>query len=413
MNWKSVLAVIHPAWGVAPLPPAAQRALDEDRRGISEHDPGARRIVAEGIAWLGRAQDASVTADGGVARHYSLLSGWGASYPETTGYIVPTMLAYGAEQGDDGIIERARRMLDWLVSIQFDNGAFQGGMITERPVRPVTFNSGQILLGLAAGQRHFGTYLEPMKRTADWLARTQDVDGCWRVYPSPFVDPGDKAYDTHVAWGLLEAARVTPVQEYVDAALANIRWAISRQRANGWPEDCCLGEPMRPLTHTLGYFLRGVIEGYLFSKEQELLTAARKTADALMGAVCPDGSLPGRLDSDWRAGMKEVCVTGSSQIAHCWLQLYQITGNEKYREAGRRVNAWVRRTIKLEGPAEVRGAAKGSLPADGDYCRYEYPNWATKFTIDSNMLELAIDAAASPRQDIQGACARDTFGSSQ
>ena len=34
---------------------------------------------------LERAQDYSSSEDGGVARHYGLLNGWSASYPETTG----------------------------------------------------------------------------------------------------------------------------------------------------------------------------------------------------------------------------------------------------------------------------------------------------------------------------------------
>ena len=72
-------------------------------------------------------------------------------------------------------------MLDWLVKIQLGNGGFQGGLIDSEPVVPVTFNTGQILLGLAAGVREFSDqYRLAMCRAADWLVRTQDSDGCWR-----------------------------------------------------------------------------------------------------------------------------------------------------------------------------------------------------------------------------------------
>jgi uncharacterized protein YyaL (SSP411 family) len=143
----------------------------------------------------------------------------------------------------------------------------------------------------------------------------------------------------------------------------------------------------------LGYALRGIVEGYLFFKEPTFLSAAQLTANALIRALRADGALPGRFDRRWRAATEAVCLTGSSQIANCWLQLYQITGNAAYRDAGCRVNAWVRRSIRLEGVADICGAVKGSLPADGDYCRFEYPNWATKFTIDANALELAVIGA--------------------
>lgn len=99
------------------LPPLAKAVLCEDESRKFRPDPGPKRIIDEGIAWLGRAQDRSASHDGGLARHFSLINGWATSYPETTGYIVPTMIAYGQETGSKDAIARARAMLDWLVAI--------------------------------------------------------------------------------------------------------------------------------------------------------------------------------------------------------------------------------------------------------------------------------------------------------
>jgi hypothetical protein len=254
------------------------------------------------------------------------------------------------------------------------------------------FNTGQILLGLAAGERQLGGYREPLCRAADWLVSVQDADGCWRRHASPFALAGEKTYDTHVAWGLIEAERVVPGAGYGSAALSNLRWALSRQHDNGWFADCCLDDPRRPLTHTLGYTLRGVIEGHRLSADPALLAAARRTADGLITALRPDGWLPGRLDARWRAAADWVCITGSSQIAHCWGLLYQLTGEDLYHRAARQANAWVRRTIALDGPPGQRGGVKGSFPFDGGYGRLEFLNWAAKFTIDSNLLEQRLEA---------------------
>jgi hypothetical protein len=329
-----------------------------------------------------------------VARDYSLIRGWSASYPETTGYIVPTLLTYARISGDETARSRARRMLDWLVSIQMPAGGFQGGPIGATPTVPVVFNTGQILLGLAAGTVEFGdAYRESMRRAADWLVGCQDRDGCWRRYSSPFALYGEKAYDAHAAWGLLEAARLEPAAPYADAALANIRWALRLQHDNGWFERCCLDDPARPLTHTIGYTLRGVVEAYRFTGDRILAAACRRTADAIAAATTAEGFLPGRLDRHWRGKASWACLTGSAQIASCWLLLYQGSGDVRLRDAAFAVNRYVRRTIRTDGPDDVRGAVKGSFPADGRYGTYEYLNWAAKFAVDANLLEQTIRAA--------------------
>jgi hypothetical protein len=377
------------------LPAAAKQERRRDELGLPADDPGIKPVVDAALDWLCLAQDRSRSQDGGVALDYSLIDGWATSYPETTGYIIPTFLSCTGDGDARDLRGRARRMLDWLAAIQFPNGAFQGGKIDSTPVAPVTFNTGQILLGLAAGESTFGTYGRELRAAADWLTSTQDADGCWRKHPTPFAAGGEKAYETHVAWGLLEAERICPDRGYAAAALKNIRWALTKQNENGWLKDCCLTDPTRPLTHTLGYALRGVVEGYRFNKDPELAAAARRTADALLHVQRSDGSVPGRLRSDWSAAVSSTCLTGNAQIAHCWLMLYEYTGERRYFDAGRRANAYVRRTVRLDGPPETRGAVKGSFPVDGDYAAFTYLNWAPKFLIDSSLLEQRLASAHS------------------
>lgn len=390
---------------LAKLPPAAKRERRRDlEEGVGQSDPGIETAVSAAIAWLSRAQDRSTTNDGGVARHFSLRDGWTSSYPETTGYIVPTFLDGARALRDIGLARRARRMLDWLVRIQLPCGGFQGGQVDATPVVPVTFNTGQILIGLAAGAREFGEpYLTSMRRAADWLVETQDADGCWRKHPSPFAAPGEKAYDTHVSWGLFEAARIDSQRGYADAALKNVGWALSNQQHNGWVAQCDLSSNEPPLTHTLGYFLRGLLEAYRFSGNQELLRRARRTADGLLSAVRASGALPCRLRKDWSSASASVCLTGNVQVAHCWLLLHEFTGVERYLHAGIAANRFVRRTMRLHGEADVNGGIKGSFPIAGDYNPYEYLNWAAKFFIDSNLLErrLTSGIVATPRASVE------------
>lgn len=372
----------------------AQVVRDHGGQALADVDPDA--VLSAALAWLCRAQDQSASADGGVARDFSLRDGWATSYPETTGYIVPTILRHAAISGSANLRDRAARMLAWLMRIQFPSGAIQGGKIDSVPVAAVAFNTGQVLLGLAAGEQVFGTCRASLRRAADWLVEIQDPDGCWRKHPSPFAMAGEKTYDMHIAWGLLEAERVEPGRGYATAALANVRWALTHQRENGWFGNCCLSDFSRPLTHTLGYALRGVIEAYRFSGDPVLLAAACKAADGLLTAQRTDGFLPGQLAADWSAAARWACLTGIAQIAHCWLMLFQDTADGRYRDAGFRGNAYVRRTVAVDGSADTRGAVRGSFPIDGAYCRFAYPSWAAKFLVDSLELEQRIrsDAAA-------------------
>jgi hypothetical protein len=380
---------------VAPerLPAAAADEARRDRaHGLSLADPGITAVVTAHIDWLCAAQDHSASADGGVARDYSLVHGWSTSYPETTGYIIPTVIELARRRSSADLHQRARRMLDWCVAIQFAEGGFQGGKVDATPRVPVTFNTGQILLGLAAGAAEYGdaAYLAAMHKAAAWLRDSLDADGCWRRFPTPFAEPGEKAYETHVSWGLFEAERVATGHGYGVAGLRQTAWAVSKQLPNGWFGSNCLSDPAQPLTHTIGYALRGVVEAHRLSQDPQWLQAALRTADALVPLVPAGGRLPGQWNAQWKPTVDWVCLTGSVQIAHCLLMLHRLTGRADLLAAGQRLNAYVRRTVQLDGPPERRGGVKGSFPVDGQYGRWQYLNWAAKFSIDAQLLEADI-----------------------
>jgi hypothetical protein len=170
---------------------------------------------------------------------------------------------------------------------------------------------------------------------------------------------------------------------------------LTHQRKNGWFDRCCLTDDTAPLAHTLGYALRGVLEAFRFTGDPRYLRASRLTADGLLGAVRGDGSLPGRLRPDWSSAAEWACLTGIAQISICWSLLYRETGEERYRNAALAANRYLRRTIGFDLPPEMAGAVKGSFPADGNYCKYEYPNWAAKFFVDALMLESGLGKAGS------------------
>jgi hypothetical protein len=89
-------------------------------------------------------------------------------------------------------------------------------------------------------------------------------------------------------------------------------------------------------------------------------------------------------------------LTGTVQIALCWLILYQFTRNVAYRDGAFAATRYVRRTVKVNGRPETRGGVKGSFPVSGDYGPYEFLNWACKFSIDANLMELTVRRHEEP-----------------
>jgi hypothetical protein len=351
------------------------------------------------IDWLCHAQDAY--EDGGVARSYSLTynrffkrRGWMPSYPETTGYIIPTVFDYAKQSGREELFYRAVRMADWECDVQMSNGAVRGGTINDHPT-PAVFNTGQVIFGWLRAFQETGVerYVASAVKAGDFLVANQDPDGAWRKHLSRYTSGKmpSYTYNTRTAWGLFLLGEKTGNQAYRDAAIRNIEFALTEQSANGWFQNNCLYDPSRPLTHTFAYALRGVLEIGIALDNPVYISAARKAADELLAKQRGDGSLAGRFNNRWEPAVKYSCLTGNAQMGIVWGRLYQSTGEAKYSNGIVAANKFLRRVQWLgTGNPGLDGGISGSYPFHGNYGRFEVLNWAVKFFIDSLMLEIAI-----------------------
>jgi len=351
------------------------------------------------LTWLARAQDA--TPDGGIARGYSLVwhrrfgrRGWEPAYPETTGYIIPTLYAAAARFGRPDFAARAERAARWEIAIQLPTGAVRSGVIGE-PESPAVFNTGQVLLGWLAAfeETGDGSFAEAACRAARYLVAMLDADGHWRRGNSRFARPDATLYNTRAAWALAEAGARLGVEAFSNAAAHSLRAAASLQAGNGWLPHCCLTDPERPLLHTLAYAIRGLLEGGRLLGDARLLSAAKGAARALAGTVRADGWMPGRYRADWSAAVRWSCLTGQAQMANNWIRLAQITGQREWLEAVPVVLGFLKRTqSRRSRDPGVRGGIKGAWPVGGGYGTYEVLSWATKFFADALMRHEAVEA---------------------
>ncbi len=370
----------------------AARAWGE-RLGLGATRPADTRVHLDAaIRWLCHAQDVAKkdgVRDDGVAQTFLVKSRrWAASYPETTGYIIPTFYRYWRLTGRAEIRARAVRMADWECAVQHASGGVLAGALGDSP-EPTVFNTGQVLFGWVRAFEEEGTeaYRAAALRAATWLCDVQDADGGWRRFASPFTQARVNLYNTRSAWGLLRAHEITGEARFRDAAIRNVDWALGQQHDNGWFPHNCLSDDRQPYTHTIAYAMRGVMEIGAALGNERYVAAARRIGDAMLAAQPDSGRLPGRFDKDWRPTVRWSCLTGIAQLAINWARLYEITAEDRYRQGTRRANAFLKSTQKLAGDPDELGGIKGSHPIDGLYHPWQYPNWAAKFFADALMLE--------------------------
>jgi hypothetical protein len=350
--------------------------------------------------WLCRAQDA--TATGGVARWYDLVSGrFDAAYPETTGYIIPSFLAYAEARGVPEARERALRMADWEAELQMEDGAVLSGVATTTR-GPAVFNTGQVLFGWIAAhvESGDGRYAQAARRAADWLVDRQDADGAWRRNLSVLTDASVCTYNNRCAWALAYAGTILGDTRYVDAGRRNSDWTIAQQNDVGWFAHTGFSDGEIPLLHTISYVIEGLLGVHAFTADDRYLEAARKAADAVVGHYRASGTLAGRYDERWRPTASWRCVTGDAQIAVVLHRLERWYPGAGYREIARRLVEDVARMqlgSGVDGSDPSQGGVPGSFPVWGEYCSLTAPNWAAKFFLDALLLELhGVDEKSFP-----------------
>lgn len=340
--------------------------------------------LADAIAWLCRSHDA--TGRQGSSKGFSLLHGWLPAYPETTGYVLGTLLEYARRvEGASQLIERAVEMGAWESGVQEPDGGIMEGHVATTPRRSIVFNTGMVLHGWLdlTESGHHG-YEESAQRASAFLCTNLRDDGTWR--PTFEFANIPHTYNTRVAWAMLRCARRGEDEQAEQAARAHLDWACSCQRTNGWFANGTFRPGTKPSTHAIAYTLRGLLESYCLTGEERWLAAVKRTAEALLVPLDKHRLLPANFDEDWRPAAAHSCLTGTAQLGGVWLRLYQETGEPRWLNAGlRAVEQAAARQETVHWPP-VRGALPGSFPVWGRYAPLQYPNWATKFLADALML---------------------------
>jgi uncharacterized protein YyaL (SSP411 family) len=352
------------------------QALVKDELPQSVTQPG----LEAALEWIERAHRAST--DGGISKGYdSLRRRWSPSYPETTGYTIPTLLNAAAMLSRSELRVLALALADYLLRVATPEGAV--GHWTATASQPIVFDTGQVIFGWLAAYEasQKARYLEAAMRAGNWLAANQGSSGAWTKFQHLGVV---KTIDTRVAWALLELHRCTQQPAHRQAAERNLEWTLGQQDLDGWFRHCAFREGENPFTHTLVYTAEGLFESGCLLGDERYIEAAARTAEALLARQRADGWLASTYRLGWQATSRSCCLTGNCQASRLWLRLFAQRGNPVYAEAAQKAITFVSRTQKLKAANPgIRGGIAGSAPIFGRYERFKYPNWAAKFYIDA------------------------------
>jgi Squalene-hopene cyclase C-terminal domain len=323
--------------------------------------------------------------DGGVPAFYSLLTGYSESYPEVTGYIIPTLYNFAHVTNDSGAVAAAERATRWLLSLQTPAGAFPGGLHGSE-AQPSIFNTGQILQGLV---RAFDETKRPQIREAavaagDWLVDVQQPDGSWSG-PGAYQDAAHTYYSM-VGWALAELSEGIADQRYGKAAERNLDWVLSHFRDSGWIEGINLqGHPN--YLHFIAYVLQGVLECAILRRRNDAIEAVAKSAWVLLRKFETNKFLAGAYEPNFKNGQRFTCLTGNAQMSCVWLRLFEVTDDLRYLNAALKINEMLKELIPTRGSRGIVGGVSGSYPVWGRYQPLRYISWGCKFFADALLLE--------------------------
>lgn len=355
-----------------------------DRRHMYSYvktERSTERTLPSLIKWIINAQ----RTDGGIAAYYSLLTGYSASYPEVTGYLIPTLYDFAHSAGDHSALCAAEHATRWLLSLQLDSGGFPAGLQGSGGA-PSVFNTGQILQGLvrAATEAGDGDIYKAALAAGDWLVSMQGTDGAWSG-PEAYQGKAHTYY-TMVAWAIAQLAEISGDEKYSLAAERNMDWALAHLRPNGWPEGLNLeGHPN--YLHFVAYAIQGILESAILRRRPDAVQAISKPAWLLLRKFETSKRLPGAFDHDFSAGHNFTCLTGNAQMSCVWLRFFAVNRDLRYLNAALKMNELLKNLVPARGARGIGGGVGGSYPIWGAYQPMRYISWGCKFFADALMLE--------------------------
>jgi MoaA/NifB/PqqE/SkfB family radical SAM enzyme/predicted SAM-dependent methyltransferase len=347
------------------------------------------------INWLKKSHD--VTEDGGSSAMFYLRENrWHTSYPETTGYLIPTFLNYSKLYNDFEMFDRAVQMGDWEISIQRNEGGI-GEPANAKQSEPRVFNTAQVLYGFLSLYQSTleERFLQAAIKAGDWIVTKQNKNGSWHDY----THDGENCVHARTALPLYLLGILTGDKKYSLSAEKFVEWALEQVNGNGWFNNTSINTPNeKPWTHLIGYVLQGLYEISNLTNNIVLKNRIIRSLEAAADAICNTydlyksklPGLPGTLDCNWKSDDQYTCITGNAQIAIFLAELRGTIDKDIYTRISDQLTNNIISVQLIDNihNDNLLGGLTGSYPVSGGYCPDTIPNWGVKFFSDLLILKL-------------------------
>lgn len=338
-----------------------------------------RKISLPTLNWIQQSTRTKPNEKGSAA-YYSIFSGWAEPYPETTGYLIPTLYNYGKALNEPKWTSMATGLGQWLCKLQLSNGAFPRSLKNKEPL---VFDTGMILFGMKSAwenteEDHF---LDSLKRAVQWLADQLEPEGYWKQY---CFRPGfAPAYHSRIVWAILEANRYLQSDALHRLCQKAFSFHLQFLNRNHGLNNAGFAQGETATTHTLAYSLRGLLESAWLLEDQVAVEKIALAGNILVSLLKSAGKLAGAYDENWQGDYSFSCITGHAQFSLFIWRLHEITQNTDFLAGSRDLFEWIANAPSKFPLHGIRGGIAGSKPLWGPYQRFRWLNWAAKFYLDA------------------------------
>jgi hypothetical protein len=334
-----------------------------------------KTAIERNLKWLERSF--KINNYYGSSAYANVLGRWGKPYPETTGYLIPTLINCASILNDDYWRTLAIQQVYYFKSIQNKDGWF----IEAHEKTPLVFDNAQILLGICE------MYLKgadeasmvDFKKCYNNIIEALDEEGFFVSHN--FTKNYNPSYYARIVWALLLAEKTFGLEPNKKTRTLYQRLA-KLQNDNLSFKDAAFapGEPV--YTHTLVYTVRGLWESAYLLDDQPMIKQMEFTVDYLNSIIDNNSNtLAGFYDQQWNGNYRFICTVGNCQLVNLELLMYTRNGDSSRLIYVEHLLRPVLRSQRKYGPNA--GAVPSSIPFFGPYQRFKYTNWTQKFYLDS------------------------------